>query len=141
MAEQSVIDAAKASIIAYNNKDWTAAKAALASDAIYDEVATHRRAQGVDEILAVWQAWAAAIPDSKATFHTEQAADGTVVVELTWRGTHTGPLKMPDGEISATGRKIEIRACQVIDVAKDKAKVIRQYFDMATLLQQLGVTR
>jgi steroid delta-isomerase-like uncharacterized protein len=141
MAAQSVIDAAKAQIIAYNNKDWTAARAALAPDAIYDEVATHRRIQGVDDILVVWRGWATAFPDSKASFHTERVADGTVVVELTWRGTHTGPLNMPDGEISATGKKIEMRSCQVIEVASGKAKVIRQYFDMATLLQQLGVTR
>jgi steroid delta-isomerase-like uncharacterized protein len=137
---QSVIDAAKAPVIAYNNKDWTAARAAFTSDATYDEVATHRRVQGVDDILALWRGWATAIPDSKATFHTERAADGTVVIELTWRGTHTGPLKTPDGEIPATGRKIEVRACQVIEVANGKAKVMRHYFDMATLLQQLGVT-
>lgn len=141
MAEQSVINAAKAPIVAYNNKDWTAAKAALAPDSIYDEVATNRRFQGVDDILAAWRGWATAIPDSKATFDTERATAGTVVVELTWRGTHTGPLKMPDGEIAATGRKIEIRGCQVIEVADGKAKVMRHYFDMATLLQQLGVTR
>lgn len=141
MAEQSVINAARAPIVAYNNKDWTAAKAALAPDSIYDEVATHRRIQGVDDILEAWRGWATAIPDSKATFDTEHAIDGTVVVELTWRGTHTGPLRMPDGEIAATGRKIEIRGCQVIEVTDGKAKVMRHYFDMATLLQQLGVTR
>ncbi len=104
-------------------------------------MATHRRLQGVDDILTVWKGWASAIPDSKATFHTERVADGTVVIELTWRGTHTGPLKMADGEIPATGKKIEIRACQVTEVANGKAKVMRQYYDMATLLQQLGVSR
>jgi steroid delta-isomerase-like uncharacterized protein len=141
IAEQSVIDAAKAPIIAYNNKDWAAAKAAIAPDAIYDEVATHRRLQGIEDILEVWRGWATAFPDSKATFHSELVSNGTAVIEVTWRGTHSGPLKTPDGEIAATGKKIELRSCQVIEVADGKAKVMRQYFDMATLLQQLGVTR
>jgi steroid delta-isomerase-like uncharacterized protein len=140
-AAEQVIEAAKAPIVAYSNKDWTAVKAAIAPDAVYDEVATQRRIQGADDIVSVWRGWATAFPDSKATFHSALANDGTVTVELTWRGTHSGPLKMADGEIAATGKKIEIRSCQVVEVADGKVKVIRQYFDMATMLQQLGVKR
>jgi steroid delta-isomerase-like uncharacterized protein len=139
--EQQVIEAAKAPIVAYGNKDWTAVKAGIAPDAVYDEVATHRRIQGADDVISLWRGWATAFPDSKATFHSARASDGTATIELTWRGTHSGPLKTPDGEIAATGKKIEIRACQVVDVADGKAKVIRQYFDMATMVQQLGVKR
>jgi steroid delta-isomerase-like uncharacterized protein len=139
MTEQQVIEAAKAPIVAYGNKDWTAAKAAIAPDAVYDEVATQRRIQGADDIISTWQGWATAFPDSKATFHGALAKDSTATVELTWHGTHSGPLKTADGEIAATGKKIEIRACQVIEVANGKVEVMRQYFDMATMLQQLGV--
>jgi hypothetical protein len=32
-----------------------------------------------------------------------------------------------------------VRACQIIEVADGKARVIPQYFDMVTILQQLGV--
>jgi predicted ester cyclase len=106
---------------------------------VYDEVATNRKPQGVNDVLAVWQGWAKAIPDSKATFHTASASGNTVVFEVTWHGTHTGPLQTPSGEIAPTGRKIAIRACQVVEVANDKAQLMRQYFDMATLMQQLGV--
>jgi predicted ester cyclase len=63
----------------------------------------------------------------------------TVIFELTWRGTHTGVLQTAAGEIPATGKRIEIRACQFIEVAFDKARNIRHYFDMATMLAQLGV--
>jgi len=38
-----MIDAAKASILAYNHKDWQKAKESLHHDAVYDEKATHRR--------------------------------------------------------------------------------------------------
>ena len=39
----------------------------------------------------------------------------------------------------ATGKTIEMRACQVVDVADGKARGIRQYLDMATMTTQLGV--
>jgi hypothetical protein len=64
----------------------------------------------------------------------------TVVVELTWRGTHTGPLQTPRGVIASTGKTINVRACQVIELSGDKTKAVRQYFDLGTLLQQLGVS-
>ena len=139
MSHRSIIDIAKAPIIAYNEKDWNAVRASVALSFVYDEVATNRKPQGVDDVLAVWRGWAAAIPDSKATFHTASATGNTVVLEVTWQGTQTGPLQTVGGEIPPTGRKIALRACQVIEVSNDKVQVMRQYFDMATLMQQLGV--
>ena len=139
MPDPSVIDVAKAPIIAYNEKDWAAVRAAVTPAFEYDEVPTHRRPQGVDDVLAVWQEWATALPDSTATFHSASASGHTVVLEVTWHGTHTGPLPTPSGEIAPTGRPIALRACQVIEVVHDKVDVMRQYFDMATLMQQLGV--
>lgn len=136
---QSLIDTAKAPIIAYNEKDWNAVKAAVVPGFVYDEVGTQRKVQGINDFLAAWRAWARAIPDSKATFHNALVSGNTVVLEVTWRGTHTGPLQMPSGEVSPTGNKIEIRACQVIEIGGDKAQAMRHYFDMATLMQQLGV--
>ena len=139
MAQQSLIDIAKAPIIAYNEKNWDAVKASVTSGFVYDEVATQRRVQGINDFLAAWRGWATAIPDSKATFHSALVSGNTVVLEVTWRGTQTGPLQTPHGEIAPTGKKIDIRACQVIEIAGDKPQAMRHYFDMATLLSQLGV--
>ncbi len=139
MPKQSVIDTAKAPIVAYNKKDWDAVRAAVAPRFVYDEVGTQRKTQGADKLLAIWHAWARAIPDSKATFRNALVSGNTVVLEVTWRGTHTGPLQTPGGEIAPTGNKFELRACQVVEVGAGKARVMRHYFDMATLMQQLGV--
>jgi steroid delta-isomerase-like uncharacterized protein len=138
MASKSIVDVAKAQVIAYNEKDWDAARASLAPRVVYDEVGTQRRIEGVDEVLSAWRGWATAIPDSRATFDAAHTSGEIAILELTWRGTHKGVLQMPGGEIAATGKKIEIRACQVVEVAGDKVKSIRHYFDMATLLQQIG---
>ncbi len=141
MAQPSPVDAAKASVIAYNEKNWDRVKETVTPTVVYDEVATNRRATGSNEVIEAWKGWAKAIPDSKATFEREVASGNSVTLELTWRGTHTGPLQTPSGEIAPTGRKIEIRAVQVVDVADGKAQSIRQYFDMATLFEQLGVRK
>ena len=140
MPRPSPINAAKAPIIAYGKKNWDAVRGSVSPRFVYDEVATHRKMQGADKVVACWQGWAAAFPDSKATFHNAFARGDTVVLEVTWRGTHRGPLETPTGQIAATGKRIEIRACMVCKIAGGKAQSMRQYFDMATMLRQLGVT-
>jgi steroid delta-isomerase-like uncharacterized protein len=135
---QQLIDAAKALTVAYGKKDWEAIKASVSPGFTYDEVATHRKVQG-DEFIACWKSWATALPDSQATFSSATASGDTVVLELTWRGTHKGPLQMPTGPVAPTGKTIELRACQVFQIVGGKPQSMRHYFDMATLLQQLGV--
>jgi len=140
MPQGSPIDIAKAQVIAYNEKNWDQVKEVLAPNVVYDEVATHRKVSGVNDVVTTWKGWAAALPDSKATFESAVAVGNTVFLELTWHGKQTGPLQMPSGEIPASGKEIELRALQVVEVADGKAKSVRQYFDMATMLQQIGAT-
>jgi steroid delta-isomerase-like uncharacterized protein len=140
LSPQQLTDAAKAVIIAYNEKNWTAARASITADFVYDEVATGRKTKGIDEVVTLWQGWAAAFPDSKGTFNRALVSGNTVVLELTWKGTHKGPLQMPKGPIAATGKSIEVRAINVFEIAGEKARMQRQYFDMTTLLQQIGAT-
>lgn len=134
------LDVAKAPLLAYNEKNWDAVRASISADFAYDEVATGRKAQGIDDVIALWQGWATALPDSKAAISSALVSGDAVVLEVTWQGTHTGPLQTPAGPIAATGKRINLRACAVTQVAGEKATGQRHYFDMATLLQQLGVT-
>jgi steroid delta-isomerase-like uncharacterized protein len=135
---QQLITAAKAPTVAYNDKDWAAVRAAVTADFTYDEVATQRKVQSADQAIALYQGWAAAFPDSRGTFHSAIASNNTVVLEVTWEGTHQGTLQTPDGAVAPTGRRIEIRACQVLELTGDKVSLQRHYFDMATLLRQIG---
>ena len=137
---QQIIDAAKAPLLTFNEKNWEAVKASISPDFVYEEVATNRKVQGVDQVLPLWQGWATAFPDAKATFHREHLSDDSVVFEVSWRGTHKGPLQTPNGPIPATGNSIDVPACMVIEVVGDKAVAQRHYFDMGTMLRQLGVT-
>lgn len=138
---QALIDAAKAPVTAYGDKNWMAVRASIAPDCSYDEVATSRKMQGPEAIVACWQGWAAAMPDSKATIHQALASGTMVMLEVTWRGTHTGPLELPTGMVPATNRTIELRACQVCEIADGKPRMMRQYFDIATMFRQLGIAK
>jgi steroid delta-isomerase-like uncharacterized protein len=138
--QQQLIDAAKAPLLAFNEKNWDAARASVSPDLVYDEVATNRKVRGADETLALWKGWATAFPDARATFHRELPSGNTVVFEVSWKGTHKGPLLTPKGPIAPTGKGIDVRACMVVEVAEDRATVQCHYFDMGTLLQQIGAT-
>lgn len=139
MAQQTLVDVAKAQVTAYNDKNWGAATEALASNVVYDEVGTSRKISGAAKVIETWKGWATALPDSRATFDAVHVAGNTIVLELTWRGTHRGPLQTPAGQIPATNKSIDIRACQVVEVKDGKVQSVRHYFDMATMLAQLGV--
>jgi steroid delta-isomerase-like uncharacterized protein len=137
----NVIEVAKASITAYNDKDWSKVKDMLAADAVYDEKGTHRRIQGAGEIIDALQGWAKAFPDSRATFVREFASGDTAVFELVWKGVHTGPLQTPTGTIPASNKPVEMPACQVVQVEGGKVKSTSHYFDMLTMLAQIGATQ
>ncbi len=139
MTPESLIDAAKAPSIAYSEKKWDAVRASVAPGVVYDELGTQRKMQGVDQMTEALKGWAAALPDSKATFRSAYVSGNTVVLELTWRGTHKGTLQTAAGAIAPTGKSVDLPACQVIELADGKVKSMRHYFDMTTMMQQLGI--
>jgi steroid delta-isomerase-like uncharacterized protein len=141
VSPQALIDAAKALIVTYNDKNWEEARAAITTDFVYDEVPTGRKLRGADDAIAAFQGWARAFPDSRGTIDNALVAGKeTVVLEVTWRGTHRGPLETPAGSIPPTGKGIEVRAVALVEIAGDRARSQRHYFDMATLLAQLGMS-
>jgi len=140
MTEQELISAAKAPTFAYLKKDWGAVRAACTLDFVYDEVATSRNVRGVEEVLKVWKGWSAAFPETAEPFVESHVAGNKVILELRWRGKNTGPLALPGGrEVPPTGKSMDLRACQILEIADGKVKSMRQYFDMASLLNQLGI--
>jgi steroid delta-isomerase-like uncharacterized protein len=136
---ETPLQAAKAPVEAYNEKNWHRLRSVVTPDFVYEEVPTQRRLEGIDALVACWQAWARAFPDSRATFDEEFVSGQAVVLEVTWSGTHTGLLDLPGGPVAPTNRPIRLQSCQVLGLRNGKAQSIRHYFDIATLLQQLGM--
>jgi steroid delta-isomerase-like uncharacterized protein len=132
------LEIAKSATVAYNEKNWNKVQSLFSPEGVYDEKATHRRIQGVSKIIEAWQGWATAIPDSKATFVREIASGDTAILEVVWKGKHTGPLRTPAGVIAASQKPIEVPACQLIQVKEGKVASFTHYFDFLTLLRQIG---
>jgi steroid delta-isomerase-like uncharacterized protein len=139
MAEQDLIRVARGIVDAFNAGDWERCKEALVPDALYDEVATSRRLNGVGDIIPCWQAWKGAMPDVKGSVTNAVASGNTVVLEVTWEGTHTGPLAGPKGAIPPTGKRQTTRAGWILNFDGGKIKESRHYFDMLSFMQQLGI--
>ena len=139
MAEQELIQAARSVVDAFNVSDWEQCKAAFTPNSLYDEVGTSRRMEGVGDIIACLQTWKEAMPDVKGGVTNAIAMGNTVVLEVTWTGTHTGPLEGPQGTVPATGKQQTTRASWVLQFDGGKIKESRNYFDMLSFMQQLGI--
>ncbi len=138
MSPDHKIAVASRAIEAFNNKDWDAVREALTSDCYYDEVAT-RRADGVEEIIELWQGWAKTLPDARGQIERSFLSENTVIFELSWTGTMTGPLDSPTGEIPPTNKPFANRGCWLAELDGDRSKAIRQYFDVLTMMKSVGI--
>ena len=139
MASEAITLARKG-IDAFNRADWPATRDLTADGVVYAELGTGRRTQGVDEFVGLAQAWKAAFPDAKGTVTRELESGDTAVVEVTWTGTHTGNLATPTGDrIPPTGKKISVPAVQIVQVRGGKITETRHYFDLTTMMVQLGL--
>ncbi len=80
-----------------------------------------------------------AFPDIQIEVINQVVTGTQVVSEFRVWGTHTGPLRTPDGEIPPTNRKAEWTVCEVWQVRDGKLAGLRNYQDSATLMRQLGL--
>ena len=135
-----LIDAAKQPIIGCNEKDWDKVAASTTPGYVYEEVATHRKAEGIGSVLEIWKEWRASFPDSKATFNSACVSGNSVIIEVTWNGTQTGPMMTENGEVPPTGKGMSMRAAMVNEMEGGKVALTRQYFDLNTMLSQLGIS-
>lgn len=138
MTEQDLIKTARSVLDAFNDNDWGRYGSLLTPNALYNEVGTQRRLQGVAEIVQGLQGWKEAMPDVKGTVTNAFANVDRAVLEITWEGTHTGPLAGPGGTIPASGKRQVTPSAWVFDFDGDKIRESRNYFDMLALLQQIG---
>ncbi|MGH7776783.1 MAG: ester cyclase [Candidatus Dormibacterales bacterium] len=139
MADQDAMQIAQHGVEAFNAGDWGGLSADLTMDSVYEEPATGRAVKGIEEILAANRGWKAAFPDANGTITNALTCGDTAVIEITWKGTQTGELVGPMGTIPPTGRRITLKAVQVVEAERGKSKSTRHYFDLAGMLVQLGV--
>ena len=82
----------------------------------------------------------AAFPDRTMTVDVCVEQGDTIAAEWTFVGTNTGPLVMPDGtELPPTGKRIEFKGMELVQVRDGKAAVDHVYWDNMAFAGQLGV--
>jgi steroid delta-isomerase-like uncharacterized protein len=132
-------DVARESIDCYNAGDFDSLRSLLADDFYEEELATQRRLEGADARIEAAQGWKQAFPDERGTITGVYSSGNTVAIELTWEGTQSGPLATPDGqELPPSNKRMTVKSVQVIEIEDGKMKALRHYFDLMTLLQQIG---
>jgi steroid delta-isomerase-like uncharacterized protein len=133
-------DVVRRSLQTWNADDRAGHRATYADGAVVKEHATGREIVGGDAIADAHFAWRAAFPGIRGDIEKLVAAGDQVVYETTWKGTHSGPLTTPDGQtIPPTGKDVTLPACLVVTVRGDQILEQHHYFDMVTMLTQLGV--
>jgi predicted ester cyclase len=85
------------------------------------------------------EGWARAFPDAKLQIESIVVEGDRAVAEFTGRGTHTGPLKGPAGDLAPTQRRLELQCVESLRFRDGKVAEGRIYFDAFSLFTQLGV--
>jgi steroid delta-isomerase-like uncharacterized protein len=138
LSTDEIVKLARKQVDAFNTGDWEQMQAMLASDSHYDELGTQRKIEGSEKIVELFKGWKTAFPDAVGTVTSSVASGNTAALEVTWKGTHTGPLETADGTIPASGKSQETPAAFFLTFEGDKVKESRHYFDSMTLLKQIG---
>ncbi|MEW5959646.1 MAG: ester cyclase [Chloroflexota bacterium] len=123
----------------FNSRDFEGAVAYVAANYEGLNVPLGTTLHGPDGFRQFMQGWATAFPDSRVEVTNLVAGEEGVVVEFRGRGTHTGPLIGPTGEIPATGREVNVSFCDVLRIENSKITSIHTYYDAATMMGQLGL--
>jgi len=95
--------------------------------------------EGLDAFVAFGRGFATAFPDSHHEVRSIIESGNVAVAEVTFTGTHTGPLATPQGEVPPTGRTVRLPACLVFEVNAGRITAQRAYFDQMTFAAQLGL--
>ena len=91
-------------------------------------------------IARTGEIYATAFPDMhRELFNVYLSGDDLVVVQLALQGTHNGPLQLPMGTISATGKRMDAPCCDVFQLRGEKVQRFDCYPSVALMMTQLGV--
>jgi steroid delta-isomerase-like uncharacterized protein len=119
----------------FNRRDWVKIRSLLGDQYSYTG-GDGQRMDGPEAGIAVAQMFAGAMSDAKITIKTIHVSGDIAITEFIGSGTHDGDFM----GIPASGRKVTMPVCDVIEVKDGKIVAEREYMDMAHMFQQMGAT-
>ena len=125
-------------INAFNAHDEAAIRAATADDCVF-EGPGGVRLEGGDAVTGYAMVWLNAFSDAQLVVDTV-AVDGDWVAHTgVFKGTHDGTLASPEGDVPATGRRLEGRCSQFVRFQDGRSVEEHLYFDQMDIVTQLGL--
>jgi steroid delta-isomerase-like uncharacterized protein len=140
MAVADIASITQAYYEAFNAHDWDRVASYFSDRVEWANVATGETFQGHDGMMQWINGWVSAFPDAHVQVVHQVVGADAVATQFRGQGTQTAPLQTAMGEIPATGRTVDIPFCEVFQLQGGKVARVDSYFDVATMLRQLGVT-
>jgi uncharacterized protein (TIGR02246 family) len=142
-AEKADIDLKKVAdkiVKAYTSVDPVAMANLYAEDAVIIEAG--EVIQGRKAIQEHMESMFRAFPDFEIEILTVIPSGNHIAFELALRGTNTGPLTTPEGEIPPTGKKVEFKVIWIGRISPDGLiEEDRTYYDTVDFMRQLGLLK
>lgn len=110
----------------------------FAEDGVFNNVVAGEsyRGEHLGDLVAFMGALA---PDVHRELHRVHVVGDVVTVELSIRGTFTGPFPTPAGIVAPTGAKLDIPTADFWYIEDGKIKEFNCYVGLSVMLTQLGV--
>lgn len=124
---------------AWDERNPDRGAAVIAGNCEFVDVPRSEIQYGPDGYRHDYERWRTSFPDGTVKITNVIAEGDWVVVEFTNSGTNTGPLKTAIGDFPPTNRKIEVAYCSVMQIKNGKVISGRDYYDVTTILRQLGL--
>ncbi|MDX1534102.1 MAG: ester cyclase [Thermoplasmata archaeon] len=124
---------------AMNARDWAAWDELHAENVVLHSPDSPEPTKGRENVRAWYKGFTDGFPDLDVTQLRLFASGEWVVGEYTVKGTHTGPLPGPEGEIAPTNKVVTMPSATVYRVAGGQIQEIHEYFDQMGFMAQLGL--
>jgi len=132
----SITDMVQGHNRAWNSHDAEKVASFYTEDCVQENAASGEAVQGRETLKASTEASFAANPDIKAEMKNVFVSGNWSASELVLSGTNTG-RGLTGGP--PTGKSFSVKVCRIAEYEGDLIKRTTIYFDMATMLRQLGL--
>jgi predicted ester cyclase len=102
-------------------------------DVLWKTMETGQEIRGREAVRDYIVALHTAIFDARPVIRGTFTGDGVALLEADFVGRHIGEI----GGVAPTGRDVKVPYCVVYDIQGERISVLRAYFPIAALLQQL----
>lgn len=125
---------------AFNARDLAAYAELFTPDCVIE--APGLTLKGVDGMRGFDQVWTGAFPHARVE-SLKMTTVGDMVGSSNWMhgGRHEGPLKTPEGDVPATGGRLDAPYSASFELENGKIKLQRIVYDVAAIPKLLAATR